>query len=90
MILICLSSTPQTAELSRKITIIISVRVLIQKNQSKDKENKDGYFCDAGPSRARGQAGILVGNLKHLPSWLCCPLLHPSLPLTLWRVRNHR
>lgn len=61
-------------------TNTISVRVLIQEKQNNDKGNKESYFCDAGPSRARGQAGM--GNLKHAPSQLCCPLLHSSLPLT--------
>jgi len=54
----CLLSTSRTAEASRKTTNTISVRVLIQEKQNNDKENKESYFCDAGPSRARGQAGI--------------------------------
>ena len=72
-----------------KFTNTISVRVLIQEEkQNNDKENKESYFCDAGPSRARGQAGM--GNLKHARSRLCCPSLHSSLPPTSWHVCNQR
>jgi len=54
--------TPRTAEASRKITNTISVRVLIQGKQNNDNEDKESYFCDAGPMRAVSRVYLPVGK----------------------------
>jgi len=65
------------------------VRVLIQENKITTKRTKRAISATQDPAvRAVRRVNLPVGNLKHAHSWLCCPLLHSSPPLTSWHVCN--